>query len=62
MNSFDTNRFSIIYDKNELVEAKYTFNEALNIRALSRHSRDMIALSIKCFSAKNFMQNSALIK
>ena len=51
MHPFDTTRFLIYYDKSDSVDARYDFNHCIDLKALSRQSRDLIALSMKCFSA-----------
>ena len=51
MNNFDTTKIVIYYDKHESVNAVYDFNHKIELAALSRSSRDIIALSIKCFAA-----------
>jgi hypothetical protein len=51
MHPFDTSRFEIVYDKHESIDARYDFNKCIDLKALSRASRDMIVLSLKCFSA-----------
>jgi hypothetical protein len=43
------------------VDAKYEFNRCIELRALSRQSRDLIALLIKCFSAQTYFVNSRII-
>ena len=43
------------------MEAKYEFNKCIEMRALSRQSRDLIALAIKCFSAHTYFINSKII-
>jgi copper oxidase (laccase) domain-containing protein len=43
------------------VDAKYEFNKCIELRALSRQSRDLIALLIKCFSAQTYFINSKII-
>ena len=62
MHPFDTKRFSIFYDKSETtVNAVYDFNKCIQLKALSRQSRDLIALAMKCFSAQTYFLNSKLI-
>lgn len=50
LHPFDTSKFKIFYADHK-VDAKYEFNKCIELRALSRQSRDLIALLIKCFSA-----------
>lgn len=50
LHPFDTRKFKIFYADHK-VDAKYEFNRCIELRALSRQSRDLIALLIKCFSA-----------
>lgn len=37
------------------------FERKLEIRTLSRESRDLISLTLKCFSAQNYFINSRII-
>jgi hypothetical protein len=37
------------------------FEKMLEIRTLSRESRDLISLTLKCFSAQNYFINSKII-
>lgn len=60
LHPFDTQRFKIYYTDDK-VEAKYEFNKCIEMRALSRQSRDLIALAIKCFSAHTYFINSKII-
>ena len=60
LHALDTQRFKIFYTE-EKVDAKYEFDRCLEIRALSRQSRDLIALAIKCFSAHTYFINSKII-
>ena len=43
------------------IDAKYDFNKCIEMRALSRQSRDLISLAIKCFSAHTYYMNSKII-
>ena len=61
MHPFDTTRFFIFYDKSETVDAHYDFNKKIDLKALSRQSRDLIALCLKCFSAQTYLMNSKII-
>ena len=61
MNPFDTCKFQIFYDKHESIDARYDFNKCINLTALSRSSRDLIALSLKCFSAQTYLMNAKII-
>ncbi len=60
LHPFDTQRFKLFYTDDK-VEAKYEFNKCIEMRALSRQSRDLIALAIKCFSAHTYFINSKII-
>ena len=52
MHPFDTKRFTVYYDPTDThVDAVYNLNKCLHLEALSRQSRDLIALAVKCFSA-----------
>lgn len=62
MNNFDTTKFVIFYDRHESVNAFYDFNQKIELSALSRASRDIIALSLKCFAAQTCLINSQIIK
>jgi len=62
MHPFDTCRFQIFYDKSQSIDARYDFNKCIELIALSRSSRDLIALTIKCFSAQTYLMNSIIIK
>lgn len=60
LHPFDTQRFKLYYSDDK-TDAKYHFDKCLEIRALSRQSRDLIALAIKCFSAHTYYVNSKII-
>lgn len=60
LHPFDTSKFKIYYADHK-VDAKYEFNKCIELRALSRQSRDLIALLIKCFSAQTYFINSKII-
>ncbi|CDW77286.1 UNKNOWN [Stylonychia lemnae] len=60
LHPYDTFRFKIFYTDDK-IEAKYDFNKCIEVRALSRQSRDLIALAIKCFSAHTYFINSKII-
>ena len=60
LHPFDTRKFKIFYAEHK-VDAKYEFNKCIELRALSRQSRDLIALLIKCFSAQTYFINSKII-
>jgi hypothetical protein len=63
MHPLDTTRFSIAYDTCESsMHAYYSFANSLSLRALSRHTRDLISLTLKCFSAQNHLFNTNLIR
>lgn len=49
------------YDDDDFYGAEKGLNFSLDLRALSRQSRDLIALSIRCFSALNYFKNSKII-
>jgi hypothetical protein len=50
-----------VYYSDEKIDARYNFDKCIEIRALSRQSRDLIALAIKCFSAHTYYINSKII-
>mmetsp|Transcript_23192 Transcript_23192/g.17620 ORF Transcript_23192/g.17620 Transcript_23192/m.17620 type:complete len:209 (+) Transcript_23192:489-1115(+) len=60
LHPYDTQRFTVFYS-DEKVDAKYCFNKCIQMKALSRQSRDLIALAIKCFSAHTYYVNSKII-
>lgn len=60
LHPYDTQRFKIHYSDDK-IDAKYEFNKCIEMRALSRQSRDLIALTIKCFSAHTYFINSKII-
>ena len=60
LHPFDTKRFKIFYSDDKL-DAHYNFNKCIQLKALSRQSRDLIALAIKCFSAHTYYINSKII-
>lgn len=60
LHPYDTHKFKIYYSDDK-IEAKYEFNKCIEMRALSRQSRDLIALAIKCFSAHTYFINSKII-
>ena len=60
LHPFDTKRFKIIYSDDKK-EGDYSFNQCLELKALTRQSRDLIALAIKCFSAHTYYVNSRII-
>lgn len=60
LHPFDTRKFKIFYADHKM-DAKYEFNKCIELRALSRQSRDLIALLIKCFSAQTYFVNSRII-
>ncbi|CAI2362673.1 unnamed protein product [Moneuplotes crassus] len=49
------------FDKDEMFLGEKEFSNSLDIRALTRKSRDLIVLSIRCFSALNQYKNSKVI-
>jgi hypothetical protein len=49
------------YDDDDFYGSEKGLNFSLDLRALSRQSRDLIALSIRCFSALNYFKNSKII-
>lgn len=60
--SNDTKMISIdYYDDDDFYGSEKGLNFNLDLRALSRQSRDLIALSIRCFSALNYYKNSQII-
>jgi hypothetical protein len=60
--SNDTKMLSIdYYDDDDFYGSEKGLNFSLDLRALSRQSRDLIALSIRCFSALNYFKNSKVI-
>jgi hypothetical protein len=60
LHPFDTQKYKIYYADHK-VNAKYEFNKCIELKALSRQSRDLIALLIKCFSAQTYFVNSRII-
>lgn len=60
LHPFDTRKFKVFYADHK-IDAKYDFNKCIELRALSRQSRDLIALLIKCFSAQTYFVNSRII-
>ncbi len=60
LNPLDTKRFKLYYSDNK-INAKYDFNKCIEMEALTRESRDLIALSLKCFSAHTYYINSKII-
>jgi hypothetical protein len=60
LDPFDTQKFKIYYSDDK-IDAKYDFNKCIELKALSRQSRDLIALAIKCFSAHTYYINSKII-
>lgn len=60
LHPYDTQKFKIYYS-DEKIDAKYKFNKSIEMKALSRQSRDLIALAIKCFSAHTYFLNSKII-
>lgn len=62
ISSNDTKMLSIdYYDDDDFYGSEKRLNFSLDLRALSRQSRDLIALSIRCFSALNYFKNSKII-
>ena len=63
MHPLDTQRFKIFYDKcqESSLNAEYCLNKCLDLRCSSRVSRDLISLSLKCFSAQTYLMNSHII-
>lgn len=60
--SNDTKMLTIdYYDDDDVYGAEKGLNFSLDLRALSRQSRDLIALSIRCFSALNYFKHSKVI-
>lgn len=60
--SNDTKMLAIdYYDDDDVYGSERGLNFSLDLRALSRQSRDLIALSIRCFSALNYFKNSKII-
>ena len=49
------------YEQDEGYIKDKGFTESLDLRALTRKSRDLIVLSIRCFSALNSYKNSKII-
>ena len=49
------------HDEEDFYGSEKGLNFSLDLRALSRQSRDLIALSIRCFSALNYYKNSQII-
>ncbi len=60
LHPFDTKRFKLIYSDDKK-DATYSLNKSLDLKALTRQSRDLIALAIKCFSAHTYYLNSRII-
>jgi hypothetical protein len=60
LHPYDTQRFKIVYSDDK-IDAKYEFNKCIELKALSRQSRDLISLAIKCFSAHTYFINSKII-
>ncbi len=58
LHPFDTKRFKIVYSDEG---GDYCLNQCLELKALTRQSRDLIALAIKCFSAHTYYVNSRII-
>ena len=63
MHPLDTKRFKIFYDtcQESSLNAEYCLNKCLDLRCSSRVSRDLISLSLKCFSAQTYLMNSHII-
>ena len=62
ISSNDTKMLSIdYYDDDDFYGSEKRLNFSLDLRALSRQSRDLIALSIRWFSALNYFKNSKII-
>jgi chromosome segregation ATPase len=60
--SNDTKMLTIdYYDDDDVYGSEKGLNFSLDLRALSRQSRDLIALSIRCFSALNYFKHSKVI-
>ncbi len=60
LHPFDTQRFKLYYSDDK-IDAKYDFDKCIELKALSRQSRDLIALAIKSFSAHTYYINSKII-
>lgn len=60
LHPFDTQRFKLFYSDDK-IDAKYHFDRCIELKALSRQSRDIIALAIKSFSAHTYYINSKII-
>lgn len=62
MHPLDTCRLTLHYDQHESLDARYAFSSSIEVRALSRASRDMICLALKCYSAQTALMNSNTIE
>ena len=60
LHPFDTRKFQLFYADTK-VNASYTINRCLEMRAVNRQARDIIALLIRCFSAQTYFINSKII-
>jgi len=61
LHPLDTRKFKVYY-ADKKIDAKYEFNKCIEMKALSRQSRDLIALAIKCFSAQTYFVTSKIIE
>ena len=60
--SNDTKMLTIdYYDDDDVYVSEKGLNFSLDLRALSRQSRDLITLSIRCFSSLNYYKHSKVI-
>lgn len=51
----------MLYYSDDKIDAKYHFDRCIELKANSRHTRDIIALAIKSFSAHTYYINSKII-
>jgi len=71
LHPFDTKKFTILYNDTDSQGGSVgiaqqpsgdsNFKTKLEVRTLSRESRDLISLTIKCFSAQSYFINSKII-
>ena len=51
----------ILNENNNKKPEDYSFNRKMSVRCLSKQSRDLIVMCIRCFALKNYLRNSKAI-